>query len=365
MNTRRCLTLLLLCCLAAGVSCAAAEQNGTAWVISAHQCGKEGCYWETPMDITDTKAVWRMLLSPVTVVDGHEKTQVYLYKEPDETSEPVGEITCATQDVHVLETLNNGWTKVETYSSSFHDSKVKAWNALVEGYVPTASLLVKEPLTTYGLVVDKLTQRLYLFVEGELYDTLAVSTGLPNPRQPYNETAAGAFLLSSRVGAFVSGKSVCDYGIRFDNGNILHEVPYLPREGGEKYYQFEPELGQRASHGCIRVQRKRTPLGVNMNWLWKALSDQMGTKLVVWDDPAGRQMPTPDDDTLVYWNPKGKKLYHRTSACSAEYKSKQPTTAFRYGELETEPYLPLKLCTSCFPPLRKEAIDEINQAHAR
>lgn len=366
MKASRRLTLLLLalCCLPICTARGAEEQNGAAWIISAHHCGKAGCYWETPMDITDTTAIWRMLTAPVTVVDGHEKTQVYLYREPDAASEPVAEITCGTQDLHVLETLANGWTKVETYSSSFHDSKIKAWNALAEGYVPTDSLLVKGVSAKYGLVVDKLTQRLYLFREGTLYDTLAVSTGLPNERQPYNETTSGAFLLSSRVGAFVSGESVCAYGIRFDDGNILHEVPYLPRVGGGKYYQFEPELGQRASHGCVRVQRKRTPLGVNMEWLWTELADQLGTKLVIWDDPAGRSIPYPDDDTLLYWNPQARPRYHRAANCYSEGKRKQPTTAFAYGELESEPYRALEMCTGCFPPLRKAEIDKINQAHA-
>ena len=88
-------------------------------------------YWETPMNIQDTQAVWEMLMSPITVVKGHQKSQQVLYSQPDSTSEPVGDVTRDSQGLHVLETRADGWSLVETYSSSFHDSKIRAWNQLV------------------------------------------------------------------------------------------------------------------------------------------------------------------------------------------------------------------------------------------
>lgn len=63
------------------------------------------------MDITNEEAVWEVLMQPITVVDGNEKSFVYLRAEPSEDAEAVGEITCSTQGVHVLENLENGWSR--------------------------------------------------------------------------------------------------------------------------------------------------------------------------------------------------------------------------------------------------------------
>ncbi|MBP5725719.1 MAG: hypothetical protein J6Y48_01465, partial [Clostridia bacterium] len=86
-------------------------------------------YWTTPMDIRDEQAVWDMLMEPITVVDLGKlkgksrsqltKVQTYLYREPDEKSKIIGEVTNLSQGVRVIENLDNGWSLVECYSSSF------------------------------------------------------------------------------------------------------------------------------------------------------------------------------------------------------------------------------------------------------
>ena len=93
-----------------------------------------------------------------------------------------------------------------------------------------------------------------IFRNGELFSTLLVSTGLTNARQPYNETRSGEYLLVSRVGGFMSDNMYCPRAIRFNDGDLLHEVPYVERNGKQIYSVTEPYLGQKASHGCIRVQ---------------------------------------------------------------------------------------------------------------
>ena len=139
-------------------------------------------YWTLPMDITDEEAVWKMLMEPMTVVrigsGNQEKKQTYLYKEPDENSKKVGVVTRDSQGVRVIEKLDSGWSLVECYSSSFHDTKVKAWNMLVQGYIKTEYLTQVQPNPNLGIVVDKLTQRLYIFQDGKLLTTLLCSTGL-------------------------------------------------------------------------------------------------------------------------------------------------------------------------------------------
>lgn len=360
------LTVLILLAL-----CLTASAEESAVYTPSHGSPYEGeatgDYWTLPMDITDEAAVWEALMRPITVVTSKkskpERRQLTLRAEPDEKSEGVGMVTCMTQGVRVLETLDNGWSLVECYSSSFHDSKVKYWNTLVQGYIQTALLKTTQPSTEYGIVIDKLTQRLYLFKEGQLYSTLLVSTGLANAKQPYNETRSGEFLLTSAVGAFASGNLTCAMAIRFNDGDLLHEVPYSQNADGSKNYGYEePKLGTKASHGCIRVQRKRTPEGINMQWLWN--NRVKNTRLLIWEDWQGRQIEIPEDDFTLYYNAKGGSYYHSQKSCYSVQKDGVTFTAFSYGQLDEEPYASLKRCPYCAPVLRRAEIEEINALYA-
>lgn len=323
-------------------------------------------YWETPMDVTNEESIQRMLSAPVTVIKGHQKEQIYLLAEPRIDAAPVAEVTCDSQGLHVLEEGKDGWTLVECRSSSFHGSHLERWNELVRGYVPSDRLDVKTPVGDWGLVADKLTQRLYVFEKGRLVDTLRISTGLPNERQPYNETRSGEFLLVSPVGDFKSDNLVCAMGLRFNFGDILHEVPHIAENGGKNYATAESKLGRRASHGCIRVQRRKTDKGGNMAWLWKTLSKQMGVKLVIWEDAPGRQIPLPDDEENVYRTGREKdKWYHRAPTCRGVNDKDEPMRAMPYGRLRLPENSRLKPCAYCVPPDRPETIEEVNAAHGR
>ena len=323
---------------------------------------REGDYWSMTMDITDEEAVWKTLTAPVTVLDNGkknaEKTQVVIRSRPDSTSDGIGVVTCITQGVRVID-RGEEWSLIECYSSSFHDSPILNWNRLVQGYVPTEYLRETVPSQEYGIVIDKLTQRLYLFMDGHLYSTLQVSTGLANSSQPYNETRSGEFLLTSAVGAFNSGNLVCSLALRFNRGDLLHEVPYiLQSDGGKNYRVCEPQLGTKASHGCIRVQRKESPEGINMQWLWN--NRRQNTKILIWEDWQGRQIPVPDEDTLLYWNSNGGKTYHSSDSCVQLREDDMLPDSFTYGELEEGTYASLTRCDYCAPPLREKEIAGIN-----
>ncbi len=326
-------------------------------------CGKANCYWETEMDFRNEEAMWAMLTAPMTVVDGNFRGQAEIYQEPSEESKIIAEVTRSTQGVHVLETLDNGWSKIECYSSSFAGSKIKAWNALTTGYIQTEQLKEVEVRTEFGLIVDKLTQRLYVYQDGKLFDELIVSTGRGTKADPENETRSGEYLLFSPTGDFWSGELLCKYGIRYNDGDLIHEVPHTPKESGPYYGSNETRLGQRASHGCIRVQRKRTEKGLNMRWLWNNLRDKMSTRMIIWEDWMGRQIAIPEADTPLYYNPNKGKDYHDSPTCYGVADKYEPLTAFTYGELEDEAYRKLKVCTYCNPPLREAVIAEKNAAY--
>lgn len=333
---------------------------------SAYHPHHENCYWCTPMDITDEAAVWNMLTAPMTVVNLDQRDHTALYAEPDTNSEQIALITGESQGVHVLETLENGWSLVETYSTSFFDSTVKNWNAFETGYIRTDKLKQVNVNQQYGIVVDKLTQRLYFFKDGHLETTLTCSTGLYNPKQPYNETRSGEFLIVSFTGAITSDNLICDYALRYNDDDYLHEVPHV--KDTKNYKSGEAKLGTRASHGCIRVQRKTNADGYTMEKVYSLLYASTGktkrdVKLVIWEDYQGRQIPIPASSTPLYYNPNGGVNYHRIAECHGVKERYLPLTGFTYGELENAPYSKLTPCEYCWPDLRVADIEKINAEH--
>jgi hypothetical protein len=333
--------------------------------FSTYPAGSELNYWTLPMDLSNEAAIWEVMTQPITVLKGDQKKAYALRASPEDGAEAVGEITYDSQGVRVLETLDNGWSLIESYSSSFHDSKIKVWGKLVQGYVKTSLLQTKTPSQKYGLIIDKLTQRMYVFKDGKKFTELAISTGLlGDPNKPYTETWAGEYLIVSRVGKFFSDNLQCDMALRFDNGNLIHQVPYTLNADGSKYFdKTEPKLGTKASHGCVRVQRKKNADGVNMSWLWDNL--ELNTRVLIWEDYKGRQITIPSPDTKLYYNPNGGTLYHSVENCPDVKEKFLPLTAFNYSQLEEATFANLQRCPACQPPLRQSDLEAVNAAHAK
>ena len=336
-----------------------------------------GDFWSMEVGNYDWEAIWQVMISPMTIVEGTGKQaerQTYkLRATPDAKSEAIGLITCQTQGVHVLETLDNGWTRVETYNSSYGEAYSDAGKgagygqtaALVQGYVETSRLGTFTPRTEYGLLIDKMTQELYIVNEKGLVSTLLVSTGFATSSQPWNETPAGEYYLSSKVGDFPSGNLICQYGMRFNNGDILHQVPYIYNEKYDlkDFSTCEKYLGEKASHGCVRVQRKANEDGVNMKWIWDNVPTK--TKLIIWED-SGRPEPFMEyplpADAVLYYNPNGGQYYHADQNCSSIKNRFLPLQgSMTYAELDDPAFSALTPCKHCKPPaLRMSEIDEIN-----
>ena len=335
---------------------------------SEYRPNHENCYWCTPMSLDDEEAVWGMLTAPITVVDINMNKQTVLYDMPDESGEAVCMVTGESQALHVLEQYDNGWSLVETYSTSFHDSKVKNFNAFVTGYIQTKKLKQVNVNQNYGIIIDKLTQRLYFFKDGHLETSLAVSTGLYNSKQPYNETRSGEYLIIyTKTGALIDGNMHCDYALKFNADDYLHEVPYLKNADGTKNYKpYETKLGSRASHGCIRAQKNKNAGGYSMKVLAELIKerkDKNCVKMVIWEDYEGRRVVIPDDSPPLYYNPNGGSMYHAVAECSSVKKKYLPLTHFTYGELDDAPYSRLTICPYCMPTPRKADLEAINQEH--
>lgn len=303
--------------------------------------------WFSTYDISDESAVWADLIAPITVLDAGEKEAVYLLDVPNGKKQTkakyAGYVNGASAAVRVIGEDEKGWTLVEGYDMR---------DNLIQGYVKTSKLKTVTPDQHIGIVVDKLTQRMYIFEDGHKISELLVSTGLPNKKQPYNETASGQYLCISWSGGFWSGNMWCDMAIRFNGGDKLHLVPALINNDKTKNYSpFETKLGYKASHGCIRVQRLKNSEGINMKWLWDNL--RKGTKIMIWDDD-GRVMTYPADDYSLYYNSNGGQYYHADANCPGVKQQYLPLTEFTYGELNEKPFSKLKPCGSCVPPFRKQ-----------
>jgi hypothetical protein len=191
----------------------------------------------------------------------------------------VGQLHGTTQGVHVLENLPGGWSRIEAYSNDGYNAPrgfIRTYNALlIHGYVRTNLLKTVTPNQDIAVLIDKLRQRLYVFEKGVMTGQLKISTGLATKTQPYSETPAGEFLTDSWVGMIMNGNMYCDMAIRINGGILIHDVPYIKRDGGvENWAPFTQFLGKKASHGCVRVQRDLNAQGMNMRWLWKNLERQ-------------------------------------------------------------------------------------------
>jgi len=333
---------------------------------SAVKCDHDVCFWKMEMGHMDEEAIWKVLTQPVTVLEGKQREQVRVLARPEaDCTDYVGVVTCASQAVHVLE-RGDTWTLIEAYSSSEEGSAVKVFAEPFQGYVKTSRLKEEEVDQTYGIVIDKLQQRLYVFKDGKLFTTMLCSTGFAkNKDHLFHETPAGEFLMVSWVGGFRAETLWCAYGIRINSGILIHEVP--SREETDRngvtftsYARCERYLGEKASHGCIRVQRQLTPEGVNAKWLWDNLHRKPYTKVIIWDD-LDRELAYPSDDLLLYYNPKGGTNYHSQPTCSLVKDKYEPMTSFTYGELDEKPYSKLSPCPGCAPQGRHEKIDELNE----
>ena len=335
--------------------------------FSPYHCDHENCFWNLEMGTTDEEAVWKVLTAPVTVIEGKQREQVRILARPEEKcTEYVGVVTCASQAVHVLK-QEGDWTLIEAYSSAEEGSAVKVFAEQFQGWVKTKRLKEEAVDQTYGLVIDKLQQRLYVYKEGKLFTTMLCSTGFAKDKTKlFHETPAGEFLMVSWVGGFQAETLWCAYGIRINSGILVHEVPSREETDsrtGEKtvsYRRCERYLGEKASHGCIRVQRQLTPEGVNAKWLWDHLSRKPYTKVIIWDD-LNRELGYPSDDLLLYYNPNKGENYHSQPTCSLVSDKYEPMTSFHYCDLDKKPYSKLSPCPGCAPMPRKDKIDELNQ----
>ncbi|MBR5231408.1 MAG: CapA family protein [Clostridia bacterium] len=237
-----------------------------------------------PEDLLSPSAVWAAITAPLTVVDIGDVAHQKVYASPSEKSEVLGTVHGQTQGLKVLELNAGSFARVGVYR---HED-----GEYIEGYIPQKKLKTIIPDTRYGVVIDKRDQTLTVYEQGRLLGTVSVSTGLKAENKLFRETRGGAFLTQDRIINFASEGYGYNYAIRIDGGNLIHSAGYK-RYDGQKwdYSQHLSQLGEKASHGCVRVDTRPTESGINIYWLWTHLP--IHTKVLVIDDaPAPVQTAT-------------------------------------------------------------------------
>ena len=334
-------------------------------------------FWEMNPDDYDLKnpahqqAIWEIMMQPITVIEGDQTENIYITNQPGISPRPykdncAGELHGQSQGVRIVEddADGDGYVRIEAYSNDGTKANSDYMESIaadkVQGYIKKSRLYTQKPSDKYALLVDKLRQKLYVFEEGRIISELDVSTGLNNAKQPYNETPAGEFLVVSWTGDFKAGsRTIGRFALRINGGTLLHEVLHdVGGDGKTKIYDnYEPKLGMKDSHGCVRIPRRKNAEGINMQWFWDNLEKY--TKVLIWEDK-GRQMydpELPDADMTLYRNPNGGSNYHLDQNCSGVKDKFLPLTGdFTYGDLDSGEFSKLTPCVYCAAPQKKATL---------
>ena len=223
--------------------------------------------------------IWEIMMKPSVVINANgSKRRFDLHAAPKTASRAVASLRCALQGLEILE-IDGPWARLVAWD---HTDGHKA-----EGYFLVKKLTVEAPNPHYGLLVDKRDQTMTVFHDGKRIGTIPVSTGKVVGYEKYRETPAGAFLTDVRLGPdFAQDGLRYEYPLRYDGGNIIHGLGYFRQGRTRDYSKTLPYLGQKASHGCIRVSSfLEEGEFLNIYWLWTHLPYH--TRVIILDDADG------------------------------------------------------------------------------
>ena len=224
--------------------------------------------------------IWEIMMQPSVVVNRTGSSlRLKVYESPSARSKAVGLICCATQGLEIL-SLEDGWAQVR--AANYSDGR------FMTGWFPAGDLVTVSPAPHYAVLVDKREQTLTVWQDGHPIGTVPVSTGLPTEKKPERETSPGAFLTDIHFSRdFAQEGARYDYPLRYQGGNIIHSTGYarIPHTAYsvKDYSKNLPLLGQKASHGCVRVSPFATAdCPINGYWLWTHLPYH--TRVIILDD---------------------------------------------------------------------------------
>ncbi|MBR6027561.1 MAG: L,D-transpeptidase [Clostridia bacterium] len=236
-----------------------------------------------PEDLTDDAAVWEALMAPVVVGIGGEGKGLHILRSKTSRGDDAGTVNCRTVGLVIREICEDGWVLVGAWRQKD--------GAYVEGYIKRENLTVVRPNTHYGVLLDKKNQTITVYEEGKPIGTAQVSTGLVREGYSQADSRSGVYLVGTRMSSFRREGYCYDYPLRIDGANLIHQIGYRTVDGVPNFTDQIAELGQKASHGCIRVDMRVTEEngGINAWWIWTHL--ERNTKIIVTEDDGTPHYP--------------------------------------------------------------------------
>lgn len=264
-------------------------ESNPSWYCDASLTVSAGKAPELPLEISpitmpepgmSDAEIWAIMQQPSVVADLKKQTDhLTLYAEKGNKGEALGTVHGQSQGLRVIK-LEGKYAFVGAWNHETGD--------YVEGWVKQSDLKVVQPRGPYGLLVDKTAQTMTVYYEGEKLDTFRISTGLPVETRMIRETPAGAYLTVDRIAYFEDEGYQYDYVIRYDGGNLIHQMGYEKTGSRKDFSDHTPLIGAKASHGCIRVSNVPSEQGINAYWLYTRIP--YGTRLILMDDPEQRAL---------------------------------------------------------------------------
>ncbi len=247
--------------------------EGTAPVREVSVTGSLLPSWDA-----DDAVIWSVMQQASVVVDIQNTSHQKVYAGPDTRAKNLGTLHGQSQCLNVLAVMDD-WALITAWE---HED-----GAQITGFVPMKNLKTVEPNPHWGLLINKITQTARLYKDGKRIAEFPVSTGLTAKDKLIRETAAGSFLTDEHMLGFTQERQRYDYPIRYDGGNLIHQIGYRQENRIADFTEQRAALGTKASHGCVRLpDYPMDESGVDAYWIWTHLP--WHTRIIILDDPEER-----------------------------------------------------------------------------
>ena len=229
-------------------------------------------YWALDTSASDAE-IWAALTRQMVAADVKEGESTYIYDSPLKGRKSIGSVSGLSQGLNVILKRDDGWS-------------------LVEGYINSKKLRTVDPNTSYGIVVDKSTQTLTVYKDGERVGSCAVSTGKPTSKSLSRETPAGEFITVTRRGVTpFASTGFCNYSIRINGNYCLAEIPATKKKGSD-FSLLEDKLGGKATRGNVCIAHDASSDGgINAQWIWDMTDENKKVKVLIFDDKERSDVP--------------------------------------------------------------------------
>ncbi|HHX22633.1 MAG: L,D-transpeptidase [Tepidanaerobacteraceae bacterium] len=197
---------------------------------------------ETPEEQLPMPSPDKIFPDMMTVLNASETQTVNIKESPSANSKSLGVVFGDLMHVDVIKHLDSGFSEISTWD--YYSMKN------IRGFVPTEYIKEIKLDEKFGVVVDLGEQKVYVYQDDHIIKSFLCSTGLDS--NDYN-TPTGLYRLGARGESFYNPKykQGAYYWVRFNNNYLFHSIPY---DENENFIEEEAaKLGQKASHGCIRL----------------------------------------------------------------------------------------------------------------